>query len=102
MHAMSDALNLLARESHFDFGRNWASYLRLVTDAHVREAVDSLQQLAGGDLRGKRVLDIGCGSGLHALAALRLGAREVVAIDIDADCVATTRQLLQAHATGEA
>lgn len=98
---MNDAVNLLGRESHFDFGRNWASYSRLVTDAHVQEAVRSLQRLAGGDLRGKRVLDIGCGSGLHALAALRLGAREVVAVDIDADSVATTRQLLEAHASGE-
>ena len=99
--AMSDAVNLLDRESHFDFGRNWASYLQLVTDAHVQEAVRSLQRLAGDDLRGKRVLDIGCGSGLHALAALRLGAREVVAVDIDADCLATTQQLLQAHAAGQ-
>jgi 2-polyprenyl-6-hydroxyphenyl methylase/3-demethylubiquinone-9 3-methyltransferase len=98
---MGDAVNLLDRESHFDFGRNWASYLRLVTDAHVQEAVRSLQRLAGGDLHGRRVLDIGCGSGLHALAALRLGAREVVAVDIDADCVATTRQLLQTHAAGQ-
>jgi len=98
---MGDAVNLLDRESHFDFGRNWASYLRLVTDAHVQEAVRSLQRLAGGDLHGRRVLDIGCGSGLHALAALRLGAREVVAVDIDADCVATTRQLLQIHAAGQ-
>jgi len=99
--AMSDAVSLLNRGSHFDFGRNWASYLRLVTEAHVQEGVRSLQRLAGGDLRGKRVLDIGCGSGLHALAALRLGAREVVAVDIDAECVATTRQLLQAHAAGQ-
>ena len=98
---MGDAVNLLDRESHFDFGRNWASYLRLVTDAHVQEAVRSLQRLAGGDLHGRRVLDIGCGSGLHAVAALRLGAREVVAVDIDADCVATTRQLLQTHAAGQ-
>jgi len=98
---MSDAANLLDRESHFDFGKNWASYLGLVTEVHVQAAVSSLQQLAGGDLHGKRVLDIGCGSGLHALAALRLGAREVVALDMDGDSVATTHRLLQAHAAGQ-
>jgi SAM-dependent methyltransferase len=98
---MSDAVSQLDRESHFDFGKNWASYLRLVTEAHVQEAVRSLLRLAGCDLHGKRVLDIGCGSGLHALAALRLGACEVVALDIDGDSVATTHRLLQAQAAGQ-
>jgi len=98
---MDDATNLLSPESHFEFGKNWASYLRLVTEAHEQEAVHSLLRLAGGELRGKRVLDVGCGSGLHALAALRLGAREVLALDLDADCVATTLQLLQARAAGQ-
>ena len=98
---MAKSPDLLDQKSHFAFGRNWASYAKLVTDSQVEEAVSSLTRLAGGDLTGKRFLDIGCGSGLHALAALRLGAREVVALDIDADSVATTRQLLQAHAAGE-
>lgn len=35
-------------------------------------------------VRGKSVLDIGAGSGLVALAALRAGARSVLAADIDA------------------
>jgi len=40
-------------------------------------------------------------SGCNALAALRLGAREVVALDMDGDSVATTHRLLQAHAAGQ-
>jgi SAM-dependent methyltransferase len=95
---MSGAADLLNQESHFEFGKNWASYARLVTEVHIQDAVRALLRLTGGDLRGRRVLDIGCGSGVHALAALRLGAREVVAIDIDSDSVATTQALLQAHA----
>nr|WP_081711792.1 class I SAM-dependent methyltransferase [Thermosynechococcus sp. NK55a] len=56
-------------------------------------------RLLGGErLDGKRFLDIGSGSGLHSLAALRLGARQVVAIDIDADSVATTQAVLQRFA----
>jgi SAM-dependent methyltransferase len=98
---MSKSRDLLEQKSHFAFGSNWASYAKLVTDSQIDEAVSSLKRLTGGDLAGKRMLDIGCGSGLHALAALRLGAREVVAVDIDADSVATTRQLLQAHAADE-
>lgn len=34
-------------------------------------------------VRGKRVLDFGCGSGVVAIAAAQAGAKEVVACDID-------------------
>lgn len=35
------------------------------------------------DLRDKRVLDMGCGTGILGIMALKVGAREVVGIDID-------------------
>jgi ribosomal protein L11 methyltransferase len=38
---------------------------------------------------GERVLDYGCGSGILAVAAARLGASEVDAVDIDAQSVET-------------
>lgn len=41
---------------------------------------------------GGRVLDVGCGSGILAIAAARLGAREVLAVDVDADCVRVTEE----------
>lgn len=86
-------------ETHFAFGQNWAAYAEKVTDAEIAEAERGLTRLLGTDrLDGQRFLDIGCGSGLHALAALRLGAREVVAVDLDPDSVATTRALLERHA----
>jgi 2-polyprenyl-6-hydroxyphenyl methylase/3-demethylubiquinone-9 3-methyltransferase len=98
---MTKSADLLQQDSHFAFGRNWASYSRLVNDARIEEATSDLRRLAGGDLAGRRFLDIGCGSGLHSLAALRLGAREVVAIDIDPDSAATARELLSTHAEGK-
>ncbi len=42
-----------------------------------------LQSLEDIELSGMAVLDVGTGSGILALAAERLGAREVVALDID-------------------
>lgn len=40
------------------------------------------------DLTGKRVADVGTGSGLQALAAARAGASSVMAIDVNPDAVA--------------
>lgn len=43
----------------------------------------AVELLEGTDLRGKRVLDVGTGTGILAFASLLLGAAEVVAFDID-------------------
>jgi ribosomal protein L11 methyltransferase len=40
---------------------------------------------------GMRVLDLGCGSGILSIAAARLGAAGVLALDIDPDCARITR-----------
>jgi ribosomal protein L11 methyltransferase len=39
-----------------------------------------------------RVLDVGCGSGILGIAAARLGAARVTAVDVDPDAVAATRR----------
>jgi ribosomal protein L11 methyltransferase len=42
-----------------------------------------LELMEGLELRGKRVLDVGTGSGILALVALAFGARSVVGFDLD-------------------
>lgn len=94
-------IDLTKAETHFAFGRNWASYAQGVTEAEIVEAEKGLLRLLGGEPPSAlRVLDIGSGSGLHSLAALRLGAGTVHAIDIDRDSVETTRSLLARFAPG--
>ena len=85
--------DLLDVSTHFRFGQNWADYSKLVDERRIADAVDSVRDLAG-DLNGKTFLDVGSGSGLFSVSALRLGAKQVLATDIDEDSVATTRQLL--------
>lgn len=53
-----------------------------------------IKLLAGLDLQGKTVLDVGCGSGILGIAALRLGAKSCTFIDIDAQAVEATRSNL--------
>jgi ribosomal protein L11 methyltransferase len=51
-----------------------------------------LEQLLARIRGGERVLDVGCGSGVLGLCALRLGASAVVAVDIKPDAVEATRR----------
>lgn len=87
-------MSLSDLSSHFRFGENWKSFIGLINEAEIADAMHGLQKLIpDSDIRGKRFLDIGCGSGLSMLAALRLGADDVVGIDIDPDSVDAARSL---------
>ena len=52
------------------------------TGTHPTTAL-CLEWLDGLDLAGQRVLDFGCGSGILAIAALKLGASSAVGVDND-------------------
>ncbi len=60
------------------------------TGTHPTTAL-CLEWLAGLDLQGKTVIDFGCGSGILAIAAIKLGAERVVGIDIDPQALQASR-----------
>lgn len=90
--------NLEDVTTHFKFGDNWSRFSEKINDERINEAVNSLLKfLTPEEILGKDFIDIGCGSGLFSLAALRLGANRVVSIDIDRDSVKTTLSVLKKY-----
>ncbi|MBI1649854.1 class I SAM-dependent methyltransferase [Hyphomicrobium sulfonivorans] len=80
-------------EVRFQFGQNWKDYSRTVDDEKLRAAIAGLIRLIPDSLdpSGKSFLDIGSGSGLHSVAASRLGFGSITATDYDRNSVEATR-----------
>jgi ribosomal protein L11 methyltransferase len=51
-----------------------------------------LELLEKTEVEGKRVADVGCGTGILSIGAVRLGAREVAGVDIEAQSVEVARE----------
>jgi ribosomal protein L11 methyltransferase len=64
------------------------------TGTHPTTAL-CLEWLDGLDLKGKTVIDFGCGSGILAIAAIKLGAEKVIGIDIDPQAITASRDNAQ-------
>ena len=50
-----------------------------------------------GDVTGKKILDVGCGSGVYAVDFARRGARRVVGIDLSNNMLQLARQEAEQH-----
>lgn len=79
-------------DSRFRFGQNWTLFAQSITEQHIARAAESLERISNG-IRGKTFLDVGCGSGIHSLAAVRCGARMVHSFDCDLESVECARRL---------
>ena len=80
--------------ARFDFGKNWQAFIRRLDPQRIQEAERSLREMLRVErLEGRSFLDVGSGSGLFSLAAVRLGASPVHSFDADPESVACTRWL---------
>ena len=67
--------------------------------ASTRLCLELLQRI---DVAGKQVVDVGTGSGVLAIAAWKLGARRITAIDNDPDALTNARDNVDRNGAGEA
>ena len=82
--------------TRFRFGENWAAYAELIDEEKLDDAQAGILKLIDkADIEGRSFLDIGCGSGIHALAAARLGAKSIYAVDLDIKSVETAKALFE-------
>ena len=85
-----------ARNYADNFGFQWQKYALTQMDSERQNAseVDFRRKagLTAAELRGKRVLDVGCGTGRYAEVATRYGA-QVVGIDLSAAAEVAVRNL---------
>jgi 2-polyprenyl-6-hydroxyphenyl methylase/3-demethylubiquinone-9 3-methyltransferase len=83
-----------ASSRRFAFGKNWLKFLRRLNEERIELARSSLQEMLGVEtLGGASFLDVGSGSGLFSLAAVRMGADRVDSFDYDEASVACTEEL---------
>ena len=80
--------------SRFAFGKNWKDFLSTVTESELNKAATDIKTwLNTNDLTGKRVIDIGSGSGIHSYVFYSMGANELVSFDYDDDSVEATKKV---------
>src|SRR6185312_7998980 len=60
-----------------------------------------LEWLDGTELSGKTLIDYGCGSGILAIAALKLGAARTIGVDNDEQAIAASRDNAQRNGVSE-
>ncbi|MBN1384051.1 MAG: 50S ribosomal protein L11 methyltransferase [Elusimicrobia bacterium] len=84
----------MKKDLRFSFGKNWQQFLKHLDDTRIQRAEKSLcKMLDTTGLEGKNFIDIGCGSGLFSLAAVRLKAKRIHSFDYDIQSVACAQEL---------
>ncbi len=84
-------------EITFSFGKNWQNFLKDVDESDFLRSKKDLERWFANriDLKGKTIIDIGSGSGLHSFMLLTMEPQKLFSFDYDPNSVAATRSLFQ-------
>lgn len=75
----------------FSFGQNWQEFLKGLDGRAIKGAMKDIDRwLRYTEVRERRILDIGSGSGIHSYCFHKLGAGELISVDYDTNSVAAT------------
>jgi 2-polyprenyl-3-methyl-5-hydroxy-6-metoxy-1,4-benzoquinol methylase len=82
-------------DKRFGFGKNWSKFIETkFNEERVNSSINVFCEFTGlSDLSGKSFIDVGCGSGLHSVAASRLKAKSILSFDFDPNAVKITKFL---------
>ncbi len=103
MHNSSSPTSAQSTEISFSFGKNWEAFVAQHYSERRLEIARRrlLDFLRLPSLAGKSFLDIGCGSGIHSLAAFTAGASRLSGFDLDPASVSTARKLREMKGSPE-
>lgn len=71
---------------------------RQTADGGRRTAEDGKPSMV---YRPMSVIDVGCGSGILSIAALKLGAKKVIGVDVDSESIVNSRHNAETNEVGE-
>ncbi len=83
-----------SQDARFEFGQNWSEFSKKINETEVQQAIEGLEKLLpeNFNIKNKSFLDIGSGSGLHSVAAAKMGFSNITCTDYDHNSVATTKK----------
>lgn len=82
-------------KTFFSFGQNWLDFVNHSLDDRKMEIAKNslLKYMSENEYKGKTFIDVGCGSGIFSVSALRMGCKEVNSFDYDALSIQATETM---------
>jgi len=78
----------------FSFGKNWQNFNKNITNKNINNSIKYFKNFTKFvNLKNKTFIDVGCGSGINSLLAIKLNAKKVLSIDIDENSVSACKLL---------
>ena len=101
-----ECLGNMTPSGEFSFGQNWLNFVETQVDHKIIQShaadIQKKYDTVNLSIKGKRVLDLGCGSGLSSFAFLTLGAASVTSVDIDPKSIEAARLMKQRFSSDSA